>query len=246
MATGIMCEPHSWYSSHCIKTLLASPVSSFTCSTQTIARKPCSRVHSWYSTTPSTPLCRSWSTLFWSKTYLKRLWWVTQGCTDKTGVMHWCPIHYLVKWILPGVWHSLVSFFMRIFLYDELQESDRDFRSLQTVVAQTVVFIVNFKVIFYSKHWNGILFLSVVLSSLSYCLFTFAFHFFFPYDNFLVDSAYYLVYTDLLADPSMWLCTVITVVIALLPDFLIQVFNDSKYQNKPKYNKTVPFVDPVI
>ena len=52
--------------------------------------------------------------------------------------------HYLVKWILLGIWHSLVSFFMWIFLYDKLQESDRDFRSLQTVVAQTVVFIVNF------------------------------------------------------------------------------------------------------
>ena len=153
---------------------------------------------------------------------------------------------HLFRWMVLGLWHALVSFFMWIFLYQGLQESDRDFRSLQTAVAQTVVFIVNFKVLLDSKNWTLILVLSVLLSSFSYCLFTFIFHFFFPYDNFLVDSAYYLVYIDLLADPSMWLCTAITVVVALLPDFLVQVFNDSKYENKPKYNKTVPFVEPVI
>ena len=153
---------------------------------------------------------------------------------------------HLVKWILLGLWHSLVSFFMWIFLYERIPTPNRDFLSLQTVVAQTVVFIVNFKVLLDSKHWNAILVLSVILSSLSYCLFTFAFHFFFPKDNFLVDSAYYLVYIRILGDPYMWLCTIMSVVIALVPDFLIQIFNDSKYGEKPKYNRTVPFVEPVI
>ena len=154
--------------------------------------------------------------------------------------------YYLVKWILLGIWHSLVSFFMSIFLYENLQSSDRDIKSLQTIVAQSVVFIVNFKVLIDSKHWNLILILSVLFSSLSYCLFTFFVHFVFKYDNFFFNSSYYLVYIDLLADPSMWLCTLITIVIALLPDFLIQIFKDFPFQNKPKYNKTVPFVDPVI
>jgi hypothetical protein len=32
-----------------------------------------------------------------------------------------------------------------------------------------------------------------------------------------------MVYTSLLADPAMWLCSVLTVVVALIPDILLQV-----------------------
>ena len=74
------------------------------------------------------------------------------------------------------------------------------------------------------------------------------------------QSSYYNVYTSLLSDPALWLCTAITVIVALLPDLLLQVtpcyldhpsspaqvWTNSKHELKPKPNKTVPYIDPLV
>ena len=70
---------------------------------------------------------------------------------------------YLAQWTLLVLWHSLVSFFMWFFLYKGLHEENRDFQTLQTFVAQTIVFIVNFKVVLDSKNWTLTLLVSVML-----------------------------------------------------------------------------------
>ena len=82
------------------------------------------------------------------------------------------------------------------------------------------------------------------------------------------QALYYNVYTSLMADPNLYFTTLLIVVVALLPDVLIQVphhtchrqlgdcvefskmilvqvWTSSKIRLKPKANKTMPFIDPV-
>jgi len=51
-----------------------------------------------------------------------------------------------------------------------------------------------------------------------------------------------MVYTSLLSDPSLYLCSILTIVVALMPDMLIQVIMSSQIKLKPKANKTTPFI----
>ena len=149
----------------------------------------------------------------------------------------------LLKWISLALWHSLATTFTLYFVYTQ---SETDFWTLQTAMAQAVVIVVNLKLLLESRYWNVYLVLAVIFSMLSYSLLTFFLQFFFHSDNFLVDSSYYLVYTELLGDLRFWASTLISVPIALLPDGLIKIFANINISKKPKNNTTVPFVEPVI
>ena len=149
----------------------------------------------------------------------------------------------LLKWSGLAVWHSLATFFTFYFVFTQ---SETDFWTLQTVMAQAVVIVVNLKLLLESRYWNVYLLLSILFSMLSFTFLTFVLQYFFHSDNFLVDSSYYLVYTSLLADLRFWAGLTLAVPIALLPDALIQIFSNIKFCKKPKYNTTVPFVEPVI
>ena len=68
----------------------------------------------------------------------------------------------------------------------------------------------------------------------------------FPSDNFLIDSSYYMIYINLLADLSFWLTTLLAVIICLIPDVIFLVLSNQKWKPKPKLNTTVPFVEPKL
>ena len=147
----------------------------------------------------------------------------------------------LLKWSGLAVWHSLATFFTLYFVFTQ---SDTDFWTLQTAMAQAVVIVVNMKLLLESRYWNVYLGLSILFSILSFSFLTFFLQFVFHSDNFLVDSSYYLVYTSLLADLRFWAGTALAVPVALLPDILMSIF--SNINIKPKCNTTVPFVEPAI
>ena len=149
----------------------------------------------------------------------------------------------LLKWSGLAVWHSLATFFTLYFVFSQ---SDTDFWTLQTAMAQAVVLVVNLKLLLESRYWNVYLVISVLFSMLSFSLLTLFLQYVFHSDNFLVDSSYYLIYTSLLADLRFWASVALAVPVALLPDSLIQIFSNIKFSKKPKYNTTVPFVEPVI
>ena len=149
----------------------------------------------------------------------------------------------LLKWSGLAVWHSLATFFTFYFVFSQ---SDTDFWTLQTAMAQAVVLVVNLKLLLESRYWNVYLVISVLFSMLSFSLLTLFLQYVFHSDNFLVDSSYYLIYTSLLADLRFWASVALAVPVALLPDSLIQIFSNIKFSKKPKYNTTVPFVEPVI
>jgi magnesium-transporting ATPase (P-type) len=58
--------------------------------------------------------------------------------------------HAVALWLVEGVWHAFVSFFMWYFLCQETTTTDRDIFFLQTAVSQTSVIIVNLKVFYFS------------------------------------------------------------------------------------------------
>jgi magnesium-transporting ATPase (P-type) len=49
-------------------------------------------------------------------------------------------------WLVEGVWHAFVSFFMWYLLWQRVTTTDRDIYVFQTAVSQTCVIIVNLKV----------------------------------------------------------------------------------------------------
>ena len=49
-------------------------------------------------------------------------------------------------WLVEGVWHAFVSFFMWYLLWQQVTTTDRDIYVFQTAVSQTCVIIVNLKV----------------------------------------------------------------------------------------------------
>ena len=86
-------------------------------------------------------------------------------------------------------------------------------------MGQAVVLVVNLKLLLESRHWNLPLVLSIVFSVLSFTVFTifmqvpsytcsFLPHLLtnspllqvFPFDNFLVDNTYYMIYVGLMGD----------------------------------------------
>ena len=150
----------------------------------------------------------------------------------------------LVKWIGLGLWHSIVTFFVCYFVYTD---SETDLWTLQTAIAQSVVIVVNLKILIESKYWNVWLVVSVVFSILFFSVFTLLLQTAFPFDNWLVDSTYYMIYVNLMTcDMRFWTSTCLAVVVALLPDYLIILSQNVHLRTKPKCNTTVPFVEPVI
>merc|ERR1719300_616006 len=149
---------------------------------------------------------------------------------------------HLAKWLGLGLWHSLCSFFLWIWLYQALEDENADLFCLQTSVSQVIVFIVNFKVLIESKCWTWALVLSVILSNLSYCLITFIIYFVHYLVDYNLEDDDYSFWRDAFsniwmdtsfsfwADPNLYFTTIIIIVVALLPDLLIQVWTSSKIQ----------------
>ena len=149
----------------------------------------------------------------------------------------------LIKWTFSALWHSLVTFFVCYLVYTD---SETDLWSLQTAVAQIIVVVVNFKLLLVSKSWNMLLIISVIFSIISFTVLTTILQTVFSHDNFLVDSSYYMVYVNLLYQSKFWASTILALIISLIPDLLILVVENVQIKYKPKYNTTVPFLEPVI
>ena len=149
----------------------------------------------------------------------------------------------LLKWTAAALWHSIVTFFVCYLVYTD---SETDLWSLQTAVAQVIVVVVNLKLLLESKSWNVLLIISVVFSIFSFTILTAILQTVFRHDNFLVDSSYYMVYVNLMSQTRFWASTILALIISLIPDTMILVLENVQIKNKPKYNTTVPFIEPVI
>ena len=78
---------------------------------------------------------------------------------------HWC----LFRWTSLALWHSLVTFFVQYFTWTG---AETDLWSLQMSLAQSIVIVVNCKLLLESRYWNLPLILSVIFSIMCFIFLT--------------------------------------------------------------------------
>lgn len=146
-----------------------------------------------------------------------------------------------LKWNILGLWHSLVFFFGMYFLYGDgtsLYENGQQYGNwgFGFGVCLVCVITVNAKLALEVYSWSILIVLAFVLTII----------FFFAqvllYNNFLwgdlLDGDYlYNVVLTLLSNGSLWLATLILTIIALLPDVIIRIIQDTKYDSKFRKRK---------
>lgn len=146
-----------------------------------------------------------------------------------------------LKWNTLGLWHSLVFFFGMYYLYGDgasLFDNAQQYGNwgFGFIVCLVCVITVNAKLALEVYSWS----IFIVLAFLLTIIFFFAQVLF--YNNFIwgniLDGDYlYMVVFTILSSASVWLATLILTIIALLPDFLIRLVQDTKYDSKFRKRK---------
>jgi len=154
-------------------------------------------------------------------------------------------------WFLYGLWHAVAIFFGWVMFYSYTSNgsglsmnvgSDEVLGqfSFGLCIYSTAVTLVNLKLWFQSRSWNAPLIFGILISVVSFMGITLAYdtarinvgilNFF--GDNYNstimptvpIDSDVTWVYYHVLSSPTVWLYTLLILVVALLPDVVIRVF----------------------
>ena len=151
-------------------------------------------------------------------------------------------------WFFEALWHSLVTFFGFYFVwayyFNITSEDFLERTSFGLSVYQSVVVITNFRLLLQSRFWNGFFIFSVFASIIFYLCFTLA------YQGILADPGFanlflepnaptdigklplsyesYRVVFHVMASPSFWFVTLLTLVVSLVPDMTIAALRKSK------------------
>ncbi|XP_060071091.1 phospholipid-transporting ATPase IF-like [Ylistrum balloti] len=135
-----------------------------------------------------------------------------------------------VKWNFLGLWHSAVFFFGVYFLVGNDISIFSDGKSsggwaFGTVLFTTVVAGVNFKLVIMTYTWNLPMFLAYLIAILGNLAMT-LFYSGIRMPLILDLQNYYYVFYETMSSVLVWLGIILLVVLALLPDLIIRVFND--------------------
>ncbi|KAG1676697.1 putative phospholipid-transporting ATPase IF [Nymphon striatum] len=139
-------------------------------------------------------------------------------------------------WVFIGIWHSLVFFFGVYFLYsnDVLQSKGETDGMLTfgTLVFHICVITVNLKLCLHTRYWTIVFFLSIVASVLGFILFSFLYcGIKWPLPIEGSQTALYWVYMQLFISPNSHLCTIMLIVIALIPDVAFIIIDNNQPSN---------------
>jgi len=174
-------------------------------------------------------------------------------------------------WFFQALWHSLVFFFGWLLFWSEFgyggHNITRDLvlsqTSFGTSIYASIVTLVNIRLLFQSRSWNIYLILSIVASILFYVLFNLAENSIsvpVSWNSFLsgsklnvssevthmpLDFDSYWVYHHVLSSLSVWMFTVLLLVVAIAPDVVIRILRKhwaaikagSKKKNKRSADK---------
>jgi len=144
-------------------------------------------------------------------------------------------------WFLYGLWHAVAIFFGWVMFWSYTENgSGLGQVSFGLCIYSTVVTLVNLKLLFQSRSWNAPLIISIMFSIVAYIGLTLAYdavrintgilNFFGGGYNTTVmpttplDPDVTWVYFNVLEHPSVWLFTLLILVVTLLPDVFIRVF----------------------
>ena len=151
---------------------------------------------------------------------------------------------YFFKWFFLGLWHGTCSFFIWVLVWRAVEMiSPYGFSrtSLGAVVAAGAISVVNLKTLVEAKYWSWLLLVSIVWSILNYIIGTLIYNFM-NFDNAIYDSREtYYAYPYMFSSPIIIHVSVIllTIVTALLPDFLFIILTDIKDKIQ-REKKTLP------
>ena len=149
------------------------------------------------------------------------------------------------QWVGLGIWHSICSFLPWLYVWNEGVEtattSGHSLFSLGAVVAGTSCAIINLKILIESKYWSIWLIISVFLSIVAYVVITLAYSAFYLESSILdtTDLFYTYIYMCDSRIVINILVTLISLILALLPDVIIVILCDMKMRLNQK-KKTMP------
>lgn len=146
-------------------------------------------------------------------------------------------------WLLEALWQSLVTFFA-FYLYwkgasnQTSQPDSLEMYAYGLAIYQSVVIVVNLRLLLQARSWNWFLVMSVAFSLMFFLCFTLAFHatrvirgfanLFLedPVDknggNVPMDFGLYRVIFHLISSPGIWMTTLLVIVVSLLPYVVVQ------------------------
>lgn len=131
------------------------------------------------------------------------------------------------KWTFLGFWHSIVFFYGGVLLFNSEVLTPYgwtfDMCCLGTLVYHASIVIINTKLCLETRYFSGIFFFSIILSVLGfmglavvYCSSTI-------WKIFAGGTGMLWVYLQLLSSGSFWFCSILMIVVALVPDMVINV-----------------------
>jgi len=170
-------------------------------------------------------------------------------------------------WFFQALWHSLVFFFGWMLFWSDFKYGGHNITqdlslgqaSFGTSIYASIVTLVNIRLLFQARRWNIYLVLSIAASVLFYILFNLAENSIsipVSWNSFLygselnvssdvtqmpLDSEMYWVYHHVLSSLSVWMFTLLLLVIAIAPDVVIRIFRKHwaaiKFGRKKKNKK---------
>lgn len=147
-------------------------------------------------------------------------------------------IKQFLVWFLTGIWQGCAIYFLchfywiinPVILHDS---TSADHWTFSTCIFYIVVLTTNVQILLHSCYWSTLFVSSIVLSEAVFYIAVFIYcSVFLNYDGKI-----YWVFHKLTMSPTFWLLTVLALVICLVPDLLIVVYNTYRpLKLKSKFN----------
>ncbi|XP_070539119.1 phospholipid-transporting ATPase IF-like isoform X5 [Ptychodera flava] len=127
-------------------------------------------------------------------------------------------------WIMLGLYHSLCFYFGTMLLMADdvsLLPNNQQFGlfTFGSICMTICVIVVNFKLCYETRHWDGVWIFSMALTIVGYFALLMLYSGVFWYD-FMEVFNFYWVFFKMMESPSFWLGMIIIGAIAVLPDFI--------------------------
>ncbi|OAD56072.1 putative phospholipid-transporting ATPase IF, partial [Eufriesea mexicana] len=144
-------------------------------------------------------------------------------------------------WTALALWHTLTIYFMShlyisinpVTLYNNTPVDQWTF---STFVFHLVTLVANLQVLFRSSYWTLPLVLTVLLSELTFIIFTFIYSFMHKrYDGDMLR-----VFDISILSLTFWFLTIIIVIVCLIPDCLVVIYNNDRPMRIMRRNEEPP------
>ncbi|KAI0230344.1 putative phospholipid-transporting ATPase IF [Lamellibrachia satsuma] len=141
------------------------------------------------------------------------------------------------KWILLGLWHSVVFFYGTWLMLEPGTSSAQDGQMMGVydfgvIIFTACVITVNIKLMLKTRYWNIIIFGGFAVSIMCFIVFTLVYSIIFWPSSIATQNNMFGSILRVFSLPSIWLTLLLLVVTALIPDLVLDVITSTQQQNK--------------